>query len=360
MKSKQIVVGMSGGVDSSIALILLKQKGWKPVGVSLKLPVWESERNRMRENACCTDKSLRIAKRVCKKFGAEHHVYDVRREFECSVMDYFVNELKSARTPNPCVICNRQLKFKKLFEWAHAHGIEYVTTGHYARVRLNRKSRRAELMRAKDKGKDQSYGLAFLTQEWLAKTKFPLGEYTKKQILKIAKRKGLAYLTKRKQSQNLCFVAGAALPHYLEERIGRKPGKIIDESGKFLGRHKGLHLYTIGQSKRLNLPYKYYVKAFDVPKNKLIVTRNRKALLKKQMMLSQVHFISSQAPKKKVEILAQVRSKQKPSKATLHPPEQGKAKVVFKRAQEMLTPGQLCAFYKGDVCLGGGMIEEVK
>ncbi len=265
MKKKRIVVGMSGGVDSSITLVLLKKQGFNPVGVSLKLEVWKDKCNVLRENVCCTKESFDIAKKICKKLNVPYYVYDVKKEFKKEVMDYFLSDLKKNRTPNPCVVCNRYLKFKKLFEFAKKKGIKYVATGHYAQVRFNKKTKRYELLKAKDKTKDQSYGLSFLPQKWLKWIILPLGNYTKKKVFKIAKKEGFEFFLKRKQSQDLCFVSKRAIPKYIEKKIGVKPGKIVDTKGNVLGEHKGVHFYTIGQRRRLGLQG-YFVRALILKK----------------------------------------------------------------------------------------------
>ena len=171
---KKIVVGMSGGVDSSMALILLKKQGWEPVGLSLKYGIWQDKRNLIRENVCCSRESFEIARSICKKLGVSHYIFDVSKEFKKEVIDYFVLELKNNCTPNPCVVCNPKLKFKKIFQWARKNGIKYVATGHYAVTKKNSKTGEFELLKSKDKEKDQTYSLSFLPQKWLKYTIFPL------------------------------------------------------------------------------------------------------------------------------------------------------------------------------------------
>ncbi|MDO8339286.1 MAG: tRNA 2-thiouridine(34) synthase MnmA [Candidatus Burarchaeum sp.] len=359
MESRKIVVGMSGGVDSSMALLLLKKQGWQPVGVSLKLPVWEGAANCMRENACCTAESLRIARDVCRKLGVPHHIYDVRREFGCKVMDYFVSELRQGRTPNPCAVCNRHLKFKKLFEWARKHGIKYVATGHYAKTCVNARTHQAELLMPKDLQKDQTYGLSLLPRAWLKQIIFPLGKYTKKEVYRMAEREGFEIFLKRKQSQDLCFVSSNEMPQYLKETIGEKQGAIVDDTGRRIGGHCGLHFYTIGQRRGLNLPDTHFVKAFDVQGNQLVVTRNRKELLQKEVLLRPFNFMAGGRPKGRTEVSAKIRYRQEPQRAVLFPAGRG-VRVVFKKPLEAIALGQICAVYKNKKCLGGGFIAEAK
>lgn len=357
-RNEKIVVGLSGGVDSSMALVLLKKQGWQPIGVSLKYAIWKDPRNLLRENVCCSAESFRIAESICQKLKVPYHILDVSEDFKKEVIDYFISELKNNRTPNPCIICNRYLKFKKLFEWAQAHKVKYVATGHYARLRESPDRGKYEFLVAKDRNKDQTYSLCFLPQEWLGNIVFPLGGYTKPEIYQKAKEADFEFFLKRKESQNFCFVAGGkSLRCFLEKEIGKKPGPIKDSQGNILGEHQGLHFYTIGQRRGLGLPGgPYFVKDFEERKNLLIAAKNKKELLKSVAFLSPVHFISEEFPKRKINITAKIRYRQPLAKATLLPLSQGKIKLVFDRPQRAITPGQFAVFYKKDVCLGGGKI----
>jgi tRNA-specific 2-thiouridylase len=291
-------------------------------------------------------------------------------------------------------VCNRQLKFSKLFEFAKKQGIKYVATGHYARLRPAgfcgqvRRSigegkprlpkQKYQLLRPKDKSKDQTYFLSFLPQKWLSRIIFPLGDYTKKEVYQIAKENGLPFFNQKEQSQDFCFVAGKSLPCFLEKKIGQKPGKIIDAKGQVIGKHQGLHFYTIGQRKGLNIPGgPYFVASLDRKRNLLIVARNRKEVAKKEVILGPFNFISGQPPKRKIIVRAKTRYNQPASKAILYPPKKGKPpdlfrsggklKIVFDKAQFAITPGQFSVFYlptkvggtktgQKDICLGAGVI----
>ena len=355
--NKKIVVGMSEGIDSSVSLLLLKKQGFDPVGLSLKYAVWKNKRNLLRENVCCSPKSFRIAKEICQKLNIPHFIVDVSEEFEKKVINYFISELKNNKTPNPCVICNRYLKFKKLFEWAKEHNIRYVATGHYARIRKNPKTKKYELLRAKDKNKDQTYSLNFLPQKWLKNIIFPVGDYLKEEIYRIALREGFDFFLKRKQSQDFCFVAGKSLLYFLEAKIGKKPGLIMDTEDNILGKHKGLHFYTIGQRKGIRLTGgPYFVVDFDISKNILKVSKDLDKLYKKEIFLSPYHFISGITPQNKILVMAKVRYRQSLSRAILSPIKKNRLKIVFDNSQKAPTPGQFCVFWKGDVCLGGGVI----
>lgn len=360
-RNKKIIVGMSGGVDSSVALLLLKQQGWEPIGVTLKLPVWHHRTNLLRENTCCTTESINIAKLICKKLNVPYLIVDAKKDFAKKIVNYFVSELKNNRTPNPCVVCNRDFKFQKLFEVAKKMGAKYVATGHYARLRreiLNSKSQipKYQLISAKDREKDQSYVLSGLSQKDLAKIILPLGNLTKSEVYKIAKKNGFKFFKKIRQSQDFCFVAGKSLPYFLKQKIGEKPGKIVDENGKVIGEHQGRHFFTIGQRKGIKLPQgPYFVFGFDKKQNIVYVTKNKNKLFKKEIILSPYHLISGEKLKKPISVLVKTRYRQELTPAKIIP--QGKRlKVIFKKPVFSPTPGQFAVFYQKNVCLGNGVI----
>ncbi len=358
-KKPKVVVGLSGGVDSSVSLLLLKKQGYQPIGVSLKYAAWQNKKNILKENVCCSQEAFSIARKICQQLKVPYHILDYQVDFKEKVMGYFLSVLRDKKTPNPCLVCNKLVKFNKLFEFARKQGAQYVATGHYARIRKN-KQREYQLLRGKDRKKDQSYFLCLLNQKQLSRIIFPLGEYTKEQVYQIAKKQGFDFFEKRKQSQDLCFVAQQSIPLYLEEKIGRQPGEIVGQSGNVLGRHQGLHFYTIGQRKRIGLADgPWWVLGFDRKKNQLIVTNqeNDPALFSKEIIVADVHFVSGQAPKKAIKVKAKTRFGQSLASASLYPPKKNKLKLVFDKPQKAVTPGQWAVFYSGDVCLGGGVIE---
>jgi len=363
---------MSGGIDSSVALYLLKKQGYELIGVSLKYDVWKDSRNECRENICCTKESFAIAKKICKLLGVKHHIIDISKEFRCQVIDYFIREFKDNRTPSPCVLCNLNVKFKALIDFADKIGAKYVATGHYARVRertlavksptcqqTGKKSKVKiyELLKAKDGRKDQTYSLCFLNQSILSRVIFPLGELTKEEVYRIAEeQEGFEIFEKRKQSQDFCFVSGKSLNLMLEEEIGTKHGKIVDEKGKILGKHKGLHFYTIGQRKGINLaggPYFVIEKCRNT--NELVVSTDAKFSAKKEVNLFPIRFISGSGPKRAIKIKAKLRSTQKPARAKLVQAGSGYV-LECNRPQLAVTAGQIAVIYQGETCLGGGVI----
>jgi len=353
MKNRKVVIGLSGGVDSSVALWLLKKRGFSPLGLTLKLPVWESSQSLTRENICCTSQALRWVKKLCFQLEVPHFIVDCQKEFKKIVVDYFVKEYQKGRTPNPCMICNRDLRFPQFFKFADKMGADFVATGHYARI-----SNDYQLYRAKDKDKDQSYFLSWLSFRKIKRLIFPLGEYTKKEVYQIAKKENLIPSFSRPESQDFCFAAGRSKNFFLAKKIGQKPGLIIDKTGQVLGQHQGLYLYTIGQRKSLGLNKKgpYYVFKIDAFKNVLVVTKNKKDLYQKKVVLKKWHFISGQPPKKPIKVLAKTRYRQPLAQAVLFPPHKDKLELIFKQPQFAITPGQFAVFYQDNVCLGSAEI----
>ncbi|NMB92302.1 MAG: tRNA 2-thiouridine(34) synthase MnmA [Parcubacteria group bacterium] len=355
--TKKVVVGMSGGIDSSVALILLKKQGWEPIGVTLKLPAWQNKNNTCRDNVCCTPESIKIAREICRKLNIPYFVIDAQKEFQKAVVNYFVKELKKYHTPNPCVICNRNLKFKLLLDAAKKFRAPSVATGHYARIYLNKKTGLYELLKGKDKIKDQSYSLSDLSQKELKHLILPLGNYQKQEVYQLAKKYGCKYFTKKKESQNFCFVSNKALPEFIKQKLGINKGLIKDLKGNVLGEHQGLYFYTIGQRKGLKLSGgPYYVTGFEIKNNVLLVSKNKKDLLEKEIFLAPYHFISGKIPQKKIKVQARIRYRQPLSAAILYPPRNKKIKIVFAKPPMAVTPGQFCVFYSRNTCLGNGII----
>lgn len=347
--NKKVIVGLSGGIDSSISLFLLKKQGFDLIGASLKLPLWKGK------------KSFLNAEKICNKLNVPYYLLDVKKDFEKNVVDYFINELKRYNTPNPCVICNRYLKFSSLLDFAKKQKADYIATGHYARIKKNKKNKplkiEYQLLKAKDKTKDQTYNLCFLTQKQLKKIIFPLENYTKKQVYNIAKKNNFSFLLKQKQSQDFCYLAGHSVSDYLKNTLNKKPGNIVNTKGKIIGKHQGLHFYTIGQRKGLKISGgPFYVKGLNTKNNQVVVTKNKKDIFKKEIYLSPFNFISGIPLKRKTTVSAKIRYQQKQGQAVLYSLKGNKIKIVFIKPQLAVTPGQFVVFYRKEVCLGGGRI----
>ncbi len=351
----KVIVGLSGGVDSAVALLLLKKQGYQPIGLTLKYSGWS-----VKENIYSNRESIRLAKKVCRQLKAPHYTLDCRQGFKKKVIGYFISLLKDKKTPNPCIVCNQQLKFDKLISFAKQKGIKYVATGHYAQIKKIKD--KYQLLRGKDKQKDQSYFLCLLDQKQLAKIVFPLGDLTKKEVYQIARKQDLDFLTRRKESQDLCFIAQKSMPLFLKKEIGLQPGQIVDKKDKILGQHQGLHFYTIGQRKGIKLAGgPWWVVGFNKKKNQLIVTNqeNDPIFYQREVFLTNVHFISGKVPCRIIKVKAKTRFNQSLAAVKLYPPKKDKLKLVFAKAQRAITSGQWAVFYQNQVCLGGGVIDSV-
>ncbi len=355
---KTVVLGMSGGVDSSVALYFLKEQGFEVLGVSLKFGFWENPKGGLKENVCCSKIAIERAKKVCQKYGVPHFVVDASKEFRKKVIDYFLKTLQENKTPSPCVFCNRDVKLSALLRFAKEKGADYIATGHYARKK--KVGEKFQLLRARDKEKDQTYFLSLLNQKQLSKLILLLGDYNKQEVYEIARKEGIEFTVK--ESQDLCFVSDKSLPNFLEEEIGVKPGKIQNTKGDVLGEHQGLHFYTRGQRKGIKLANgPFWVVSFDEKNNVLIVTNDSDdlKLFSKQAILSDVNFISGKSPEKPIEVEAKIRFRQSLAKALLSSgsPTSTSWKLVFDEPQRAITSGQIAVFYQGAICLGGGVIQ---
>lgn len=338
---------MSGGVDSSIAAAILKKQGLQVIGVFMKF--WK-EPGTVRENLCCSAEAEADARKVAARLGIPLYTLNFEKEFKSSVVDYLIEEYKKGKTPNPCVECNRWIKFKFLMNKALALKADYLATGHYARTKDGK------LFAAKDKQKDQSYFLWTLTRKQLKRILFPVGDYRKKEVRKMAEKWGLPVFEK-KESQELCFIGSAGLRKFLKSRIQTEKGPIVTVKGEKVGEHEGLPYYTIGQRKGIKIGGigPFYVVDKDFKNNTLIVARSEHApeLYKKEMMVEKVNWISG---KSKFQLKCKVKVRY------LHPAMpaiiQGN-KIIFDKPQRAITPGQSAVFYSRNEVLGGGIIAQI-
>ncbi len=359
-KEKQkVVVGMSGGVDSSAAAFLLLKQGFDVVGVSLKFAVWNHEKNLLKENVCCSSGSFLVAKNICNQLGVPFKIIDVKERFLEKVINYWKKEIKNYNTPNPCIVCNHEVKIQALIEFAKTIGAQYVATGHYAKVDFDKKTKMYHLKSAKDKTKDQIYFLSQLNQSQLKMLKFPLSEYTKEEVYKIVKKAGFKVFQKTKQSQDFCFVANKSYEALVETELGFEKGDIVDANFKKIGQHKGLAFYTIGQRKGINLSGgPFYVKSKNILKNELVVTKNKKDLFEKEFEIKNVKLMGvKEEDIDKKEVLVQIRYGDKKAKAKIFVLKKGVLKVVLQKPKMAITPGQFAVLYLKNKCIGSGPIK---
>ncbi len=349
-----VVVAMSGGVDSSMAAVLLHEQGYKVEGVMMSL--WAEEGGPA--NRCCSPQAVQDARQVCQMLGVPFQVLDFEAEFKRHVVDYFIAEYGRGRTPNPCLACNRHIKFGLLLHNALTSGANCLATGHYARVR--RVNGQYQLLKGVDSSKDQSYVLYMLGQDELAHLLLPLGKYTKEEVRAMAQERGLP-VADREESQEVCFTMGDYRP-FLRKQTGLvfEPGPIVDVEGRTIGQHKGLPAYTIGQREGLGIaaPQPLYVLEIDTDRNALLVGP-RRHLGRQELIAREVNFVSGKAPLEPMEITARIRYRAQEAKAILTFVGGDEVRVRFSEPQPAITPGQGVVFYQGETVVGGGIIEEV-
>lgn len=358
---KKVVAALSGGVDSSTAAALLVEQGYEVIGMTLKIPyACSASRELGKEySGCCGTKGIEDARAVAQKLGIPHYVVDCEKEFSREVIDYLCREYLDGRTPNPCAVCNRKIKFGLLLDKAVNIGAEFIATGHYSRLLYNEKIDRYIMKKGKDVNKDQSYFLFLLEQNQLKHILFPLASMTKTEVRKKAELAGLPVFDKP-GSQEICFIPDDDYHRYLEERVsagGFAPGNIVDVSGAVVGRHKGIAFYTIGQRKGIgsfSLPY--YVLSIDKKTNSITVGEEQK-LYRDSLTAAGVNWISIDTPWEPLKVKARIRYKSPDSDAMVYPLDGDRVKLAFERPQRAVAPGQAVVFYDGDTLLGGAWIE---
>lgn len=353
-------MAMSGGVDSSVAAALLKEEGYEVIGLMMELQAREKASVL---DGCGSLGTVQDARQVAEKLKIPFDVVNFRDIFEEQVITYFTAEYLRGRTPNPCIACNRHLKFSALLQRALALEADYLATGHYVKVAYSEARERYLLYRGEDKQKDQSYVLYNLTQKQLAHTLFPLGQYTKPQIREKAAQLGLKVADKP-ESQEICFIPDDNYKRFLVERVGTgvfKPGKFVNTKGEVLGQHRGLPFYTVGQRKGLGLAlgYPVFVVALNQLENTVVVGRE-KEVFQKGLRAKDNNYIALPKLEKPLKVQAKIRYGTEPAEAVLIPEEaEGQVKVIFETPQRAITPGQSVVYYQGDLVVGGGVIDEV-
>jgi tRNA-specific 2-thiouridylase len=365
-KPKKVLVAMSGGVDSSVTAALLKKKGYEIVGIYMNFwsdpTVFEDkELVKLPQNKCCSIESLNNARSIAAELNIPFYVLNVKERFKKQIVDYFIDTYKMCRTPNPCVECNRNIKFGFLIERMKQLNCDYVATGHFARIK--KKNNKYSLYMGKDKIKDQSYFLYTLNQEKLKHILFPVGSYTKEQVKKLAKKFGFLKTAEKKESQGVCFFPDKKYEDFLKRHFDEgvlKKGPIETIEGEKIGEHKGLQLFTIGQRKGIEIGGEkepLYVVSLDHERNALIVGKNED-LYQKTFTITDLTFTEDELKDGKYKIKARIRYRFPPQKAVLTK-EGHMAKIEFEEPQRAITPGQSVVFYINKRVLGGGIIDKV-
>ncbi|HSY44321.1 MAG TPA: tRNA 2-thiouridine(34) synthase MnmA [Candidatus Acidoferrum sp.] len=355
-KQQRVVCGMSGGVDSSATAALLQEQGYEVIGITLKL--WPQDCVNRAEDKCCGPQAVTDARSVCDKLGIPYYLIDEAAEFQKHVIQYFADEYKAGRTPNPCVMCNQNLKFGRLIDRADQLGADFIATGHFARIEKSTDSTRYLLKRGRDPRKDQSYFLFSLRQDQLARAIFPLGEKTKSDTRAVARHCNLKTADKE-ESMEICFVPDNNYGGFLQQAglAQKHRGEIVDTRGHLLGHHDGIEFYTIGQRRGLGIttPQPVYVIELD-PENNRVVVGEDSALDRDEFTALNCNWIPFDQLTEPVEVTAKIRYNHAGTPATLTPSGNGAVKVKLHTPQRAITPGQATVFYQDDLVVGGGWI----
>jgi len=342
-KREKVVVGLSGGLDSSTALFLLKEKGFQPIGVMIKFFTGRT--------FLPSQDSISLAEKLCQKLKIPFYLLEEKDVFQEKVVSYFFREKRKLRTPNPCLICNRYFKIKKLFDFAKKEKVKWVATGHYALIKGEK------LFKAKDLKKDQSYFLSFLPKSYLRRLILPLGELKKSEVLEIARKNYLPF--SKKESQDLCFLLKKDKKEIIRDFFGERKGLIkVKESNQEVGWHNGLWFYDLFQRKGIGISQgPWYVVGFDKKKNVLLVSKEKEKLFFKEIIISPYHFFEK--PKKEFFAEIKIRSQQKPQKGKIFFLTKDRLKIIFEKPVFAPVPGQFAVFYQKNLCLGSGPIAEL-
>ena len=359
MNDKKVIIGMSGGVDSSVAAYILKEQGYMVSGITMNL--WQKEENEVieRKGGCCGLGDIEDARRVANTLNIEHHVLNFRNDFKKNVINNFIDEYKNGRTPNPCIACNRYVKWQTLLNRLIPMGADYMATGHYAKITRSDKNGRFTISMSDGGHKDQSYALFNLSQDQLQRTIFPLGNYKKEKVREIASQIKLT-IAKKPDSQEICFIPDNNYGSFLEKNLNEKVevGNFIDSDGNVLGKHKGIIYYTIGQRKNLGISFgvPMYVKKI-IPKTNEVMLAKDKDLFSKTLTAGDLNFMLAEEINKPTFVMAKIRYSHKPANAVIFV-ENGKLTCNFEEPQRAVTPGQAAVFYNenGHILCGGTIL----
>ena len=349
MENKKVLLGMSGGVDSSVSALLLKEKGYEVIGTTLELFAGSS---------CCNINTYIDAKNVCNQIGIPHFTYDYKKEFKEHIIDDFINCYANCKTPNPCIECNKYMKFGLMWKKAQELGCDYIATGHYAKTEYSEKYGRWVLKKSNNEKKDQSYVLWNIPKDLIEHVLFPLADFDNKDEIRQIARDNNLKIANKPDSEDICFIPDGNYKKFLENNSNIKPkvGNIVNSKGEILGKHTGLYNYTIGQRKGLGIsnPVPLFVLGFNKEKNEVIVGEE-KELYKKEITVTDINLLLVDKIEEPMEVDVKTRYSSKVAKAKIVQ-EGNKIKVIFDEPQRAITPGQSAVFYIGDIVLGGGKI----